>query len=58
MREQVLARIALATGRKTFSEMVVEESIPNIQALRGLLSSIYIEPTRPLYPSRRRTEQK
>jgi hypothetical protein len=31
MREQVLARFALTSGRKSFQEMVVEESIPNIR---------------------------
>jgi hypothetical protein len=31
MREQVLARFALTSGRKAFHEMVIEESIPNIQ---------------------------
>ncbi|CAF1043586.1 unnamed protein product, partial [Rotaria sordida] len=27
-------------------------------ALRGIISKLYIEPTRPLYPTRRRTEQR
>lgn len=31
MREQVLARFALTASRKTYQQMVVEESIPNIQ---------------------------
>jgi hypothetical protein len=31
MREQVLARFALTSGRKSYQEMVVEENIPNIQ---------------------------
>ncbi|CAF3514679.1 unnamed protein product [Adineta steineri] len=58
MREQVLARFTLTTTRKSYHEMVIEETVPNIQALRGILSNLYIEPTRPLYPVRRRTEQK
>ncbi|CAF4448867.1 unnamed protein product, partial [Adineta steineri] len=41
-----------------YHEMVIEETVPNIQALRGILSNLYIEPTRPLYPVRRRTELK
>jgi len=28
------------------------------RAVRGLIANLYIEPTRPLYPVRRRTEQK
>ncbi len=28
------------------------------RALRGVLANLYIEPTRPLYPTRRRTEPK
>ena len=28
------------------------------RALSGFLSNLYIEPTRPLYPAKRRTEQK
>lgn len=28
------------------------------RAIRGLIANLYIEPTRPLYPTRRRTEQK
>ncbi|CAF1101848.1 unnamed protein product [Adineta ricciae] len=58
MREQVLARFALTSARKSYQQMVVEETVPNIQALSGFLSKLYIEPTRPLYPAKRRTEQK
>ncbi|CAF3989765.1 unnamed protein product [Rotaria sordida] len=58
MREQISARFALTSTRKSFNEMVVEENIPDIQALRGIISKLYIEPTRPLYPTRRRTEQR
>ncbi|UJR21447.1 hypothetical protein I4U23_024533 [Adineta vaga] len=58
MREQVLARFALTSSRKSYQQMVVEEVVPNIQALRGVLSNLYIEPSRPLYPVKRRTEQK
>ncbi|CAF2833365.1 unnamed protein product [Rotaria sp. Silwood2] len=38
--------------------MVVEENIPDIRTLRGVIAKLYIEPTRPLYPTRRRVEQK
>ncbi|CAF4571456.1 unnamed protein product [Rotaria sp. Silwood1] len=58
MREQISARFALSSSRKSFNDMVIEENIPDIRALRGIIANLYIEPTRPLYPSRRRAEQK
>jgi len=31
MREQVLARFAVTSGRKSYQQMVIEETVPNIQ---------------------------
>ncbi len=53
IRERIIKQFKFTQTQKTLADMVVEEQVPNINLLTNLFYTFYVEPRRPLYPSRR-----
>lgn len=53
IRQQILAQFKFIQSMKTLSDMVLEEQVPDINALSSIFYNLYVEPKRPLYPVRR-----
>ena len=53
IRERIIKQFKFTQTQKTLADMIIEEQVPNINFLSNLFWTLYVEPRRPLYPSRR-----